>query len=127
MVLMKLAEKFGYQWTAPKKGDLFLMDLEGPHYVIVVSDTGHNEENLNVYVIPLTTKQHPAFRGPRLTQADGVTRPCYAKIDEMRAVEKKNLGEYQGVVPPKTLSMLDEYLRTILFGRPRRTLPRRKK
>jgi len=123
---MQLAEKFGYEWQAPSKGEIYLTALHGLHPVIVISNKAYNEDSKNVYVIPLTTVQHPDHFGPRLTRADGVDKPCYAKIDQMEHIKKSDLKEFRGPVSSRTLEMLDEHLRTIFFG-PKKPLPRRKK
>jgi mRNA-degrading endonuclease toxin of MazEF toxin-antitoxin module len=126
-VFMKLAEKYAFKWTAPTKGHIHGTKLHGGHPVIVISDNSYNEEELSVYVVPLTSEKHSQHCGLRLAQSDGVAKTCYAKIDQMQHLPKKELGEYLGQIVPQTLSMLEDHVRTIFFGEPKQRLPRRKK
>jgi mRNA-degrading endonuclease toxin of MazEF toxin-antitoxin module len=127
-LFIRLAEQFGYKWQAPMKGDIYLTNLHGEHQVIVISDNAYNEDSKHVYAIPLTTKRHSDHIGIRLTPEDGVSKTVYAKLDEITAVRKIDLGNFVRPVTKETLSMLEEYVRDMFFGpKIKKPMPRRKK
>jgi len=101
----------------PRPGDIFRVSLEGtghvlrgPHYGVVVSDEPFNYLS-TVVIIPLSTGAKPASFRPELSLHGQITR---ALPDQVRAVDKKRLKEYQGSVAGTSFfAALEEALREL--------------
>ncbi|HHY93991.1 MAG TPA: type II toxin-antitoxin system PemK/MazF family toxin [Firmicutes bacterium] len=85
----------------PLPGDIYLCSLEGaghvlrgPHYVVVLSDEPFNHLS-TVVVVPLSTGARPASFRPQLRFHGENTR---ALPEQVRAMDKRRLKEYQGNV-----------------------------
>ena len=82
----------------PRQGDIYRVGLEGtghvlrgPHYAVVISDEPFNYLS-TVVVVPLSTGARPASFRPE-TNLHG--KPTRALPDQIRAIDKKRLKEYQ--------------------------------
>ena len=82
----------------PRPGDIYRVSLEGtghvlrrPHYAVVISDEPFNYLS-TVVIVPLSTGARPASFRPELTLHGKVTR---ALPDQIRAIDKRRLKEYQ--------------------------------
>ena len=82
----------------PRPGDVYLVSLEGaghelrgPHYALVVSDEPFNHLS-TVVIVPLSSGAKPASFRPEIEFHGRRTR---ALVDQVRALDKKRLKEYQ--------------------------------
>ncbi|SHE28548.1 mRNA interferase MazF [Desulfofundulus australicus DSM 11792] len=92
----------------PRPGDIYRVSLEGTghilrgsHYAVVVSDEPFNYLS-TVVIVPLSTGARPASFRPELTFHGKVTR---ALPDQIRAVDKRRLKDFQGNVASTSFFM----------------------
>ncbi|HIE12048.1 MAG TPA: type II toxin-antitoxin system PemK/MazF family toxin [Desulfotomaculum sp.] len=81
-----------------RPGDIYRVSLEGtrhvlqgPHYAVIVSDEPFNYLS-TVVIVPLSTGAKPASFRPEIILRRRKTR---ALPDQLRAIDKKRLKEYQ--------------------------------
>ena len=101
----------------PKRGEVYLVQLDKPRPAIILSVDQLNRHALDVCVVALTTKHHGQFsmRVYLRAKEGGLDFDCWAKCDQVTTVEK-SLLRYPalGTLPPATLSRIEEQVRIAL-------------
>lgn len=74
----------------PKRGEIYVANLDKPRPAIILSVEQLNRHSLDVCVIPITTKQHARFvlRVPLKKGEGGLDSDCWAKCDQVTTLEK---------------------------------------
>lgn len=77
----------------PKRGEVYLANLDKPRPAIILSVDELNRHALDVCVVPVTTKQHLRFvlRVPLKKGEGGLAFDCWAKCDQVTTLEKSFL------------------------------------
>lgn len=77
----------------PKRGEIYLANLDKPRPAIILSVDQLNRHALDVCVVPITTKQHVRFvlRVPLKKGDGGLDADCWAKCDQVTTLEKVSL------------------------------------
>lgn len=77
----------------PKRGEIYLANLDKPRPAIILSVDQLNRHALDVCVVPITTKQHVRFvlRVPLKKGDGGLDADCWAKCDQVTMLEKVSL------------------------------------
>jgi len=80
----------------PKRGEIYLVNLDKQRPALVLSVNELNDHALDVCVVPLTTVEHKKFSmRPHVKAGDGGLRyDCWAKCDQVTILEKSLLLEY---------------------------------
>jgi len=101
----------------PKRGEVYLVELDKPRPAIVLSVDQLNRHALDVCVVGITTKQHIQFsmRAPLKAKEGGLDFDCWAKCDQVTSVEK-SLLRYPalGALSNATLARIEEQIRVAL-------------
>lgn len=110
--------------TLPR-GSLVLVDLEptrgheqrGTRPCLVVSDPAVNASQRFplIAVVPITGTPAPgALYPPLAPAANGLTKPSYALVDQLRSIEKQRIRRGYGQVSESELAAVDAGLRLYL-------------
>ena len=77
----------------PKRGEVYLVDLDKPRPAVVLSVDALNRHALDVCLVPFTTAQHAAFSMRVLVKRGdgGLDYNCWAKCDQVSTLEKDYL------------------------------------
>lgn len=101
----------------PKRGEVYLVQLDKPRPAVVLSVDAINKFALDVCVIGLTTVQHGKFsmRVP-IKRGDANLRfDCWAKCDQVTTIEKTYLSYPPlGVLSGKALERIEEQVKICL-------------
>jgi mRNA-degrading endonuclease toxin of MazEF toxin-antitoxin module len=101
----------------PKRGEVYLVQLDKPRPAIILSVDQLNRHALDVCVVGITAKQHPKFslRLPLKAQEGGLDFDCWAKCDQVTTVEK-TLLRYPalGALSATTMARIEEQVRIAL-------------
>ncbi len=101
----------------PKRGEVYLANLDKPRPAIVLSVDELNRHALDVCVIPVTTKQRSTFilRVPLKKGEGGLDFDCWAKCDQVTTLEKAFLRHRPlGTLPPSKLREIEEQVKFAL-------------
>lgn len=74
----------------PKRGEIYVANLDKPRPAIILSVDQLNRHALDVCVVPITTKPHARFvlRVPLKKGEGGLDADCWAKCDQVTTLEK---------------------------------------
>jgi mRNA-degrading endonuclease toxin of MazEF toxin-antitoxin module len=101
----------------PKRGEVYLVQLDKPRPAIILSVDQLNRHALDVCVVGITTKQHPKFslRLPLKAKEGGLDFDCTAKCDQVTTVEK-SLLRYPalGALSATSMARIEEQVRIAL-------------
>jgi mRNA-degrading endonuclease toxin of MazEF toxin-antitoxin module len=77
----------------PRRGEVYLVQLDKPRPAIVLSVNQLNRHALDVSVVGITTKQHRKFsmRVPIKAGDGGLDLDCWARCDQVTTLEKSLL------------------------------------
>ena len=77
----------------PKRGEVYLAQLDKPRPVLVLSIDALNANSFDVCVVPITSIEHRKFvlRVPIKTGDARLDRDCWAKCDQVTTLEKSLL------------------------------------
>ena len=101
----------------PKRGEIYLVELDKPRPAIVLSVDQLNRHSLDVCVVGITTKQHIRFtmRVPLKAKEGGLDFDCWAKCDQVTSIEKRLLRHPPlGALSATTLARIEEQVRVAL-------------
>lgn len=101
----------------PKRGEVYLVQLDKPRPAVVLSVDALNRFALDVCVVAITSVEHKKFsvRVP-ITKGEGnLNFDCWAKCDQVTTLEK-TLLRYPplGVLSATTLRQIEEQVRVCL-------------
>jgi mRNA-degrading endonuclease toxin of MazEF toxin-antitoxin module len=101
----------------PKRGEVYLVQLDKPRPAIVISVDALNKFALDVCVVPLTTVEHKNF-SMRVSIKKGdanLNFNCWAKCDEVTTLEK-SLLKYPaiGILSASAIRRIKEQVRVAL-------------
>jgi mRNA interferase MazF len=107
------------------RGSLVLVDLEptlgheqhGTRPCLVVSDPAVNASQRFplLAVVPITGTPAPgALYPPLVPGANGLTKPSYALVDQLRSIDKQRMRRLYGQVSATELAAIDAGLRLYL-------------
>ena len=102
----------------PKRGEVYLAQLDKPRPVVVLSVDWLNKFALDVCVIPITSIHHGEFsmRVPIRARDGGLHRNCWAKCDQVTTLEKSDLRyPALGLLSPPTFQSIQDQVK-IAFG-----------
>jgi mRNA-degrading endonuclease toxin of MazEF toxin-antitoxin module len=101
----------------PKRGEVYLVELDKPRPAIVLSVDQLNRHALDVCVVGITTKQHMKFsmRVPLKAKDGGLDFDCWAKCDQVTTIDK-SLLRYPalGTLSSAILARIEEQVRVAL-------------
>jgi len=101
----------------PKRGEVYLVQLDKPRPAIVVSVDPLNKFALDVCMVAVTTVEHKNFsvRVPIKKGDANLNFNCWAKCDQVTTLEK-SLLKYPpiGILSISALSRIEEQLRVTL-------------
>jgi mRNA-degrading endonuclease toxin of MazEF toxin-antitoxin module len=101
----------------PKRGEVYLVQLDKPRPAIIVSVDQLNRPALDVCVVGMTTKEHRQFSMRVEVKAGeaGLHHNCWAKCDQVTTLEKSDL-QYPaiGVLTPETLRKIEAQIKICL-------------
>jgi mRNA-degrading endonuclease toxin of MazEF toxin-antitoxin module len=101
----------------PKRGEVYLVQLDKPRPAIVLSVDQLNRHALDVSVVGITTKQHLKFSMRVALKAGegGLDLDCWAKCDQVTTLGK-TLLRYPalGTLSPQTMTKIEEQLKIAL-------------
>lgn len=103
--------------SSPKRGEVYLVNLDKPRPAIVLSVNALNKHALDVCVVPITSQTHGAFtmRVPLKKGEGGLNLDCWAKCDQVTTLEKVDLKPRPlGVLPPTRLRQIEDQVRVAL-------------
>ena len=100
----------------PKRGEIYLANLDKPRPAIILSVDQLNQHSLDVCVVPITTKQHVRFvlRVPLKKGEGGLDADCWAKCDQVTTLEKISLRPQR--LGALSTSKLQEVERQVKFA-----------
>lgn len=101
----------------PKRGEVYLADLDKPRPAVVLSVDQLNRHALDVCVVPITTKQHAKFvlRVPLKKGESGLDFDCWAKCDQVTTLEKAFLRPRPlGALSPAKLHEVEQKVKFAL-------------
>ena len=101
----------------PRRGEVYLVQLDKPRPAIVLSVDQLNRHALDVSVIGITTKLHVKFsmRVPLKAKEGGLEFDCWAKCDQVTTLEKQLLRyPALGTLSAQTMSKIEERVRIAL-------------
>ena len=77
----------------PRRGEVYLVDLDKKRPAVVLSVDALNKHALDVCVVPITTVKHGKFsmRVPLKAGDGGLDFDCWAKCDQVTTLEKSFL------------------------------------
>lgn len=105
------------QTTHPRRGEVYLVDLDKARPAIILSVDELNRHALDVCVVPITTKEHAAFsmRVPIKRGDGGLDFDCWAKCDQVTTLEKSFLRKQPiGKLSQQTFQKIEEQVRVAL-------------
>ena len=101
----------------PKRGEVYLVQLDKPRPAIVLSVDPLNKFALDVCLVPLTTMEHRNFsmRVPIKKGDANLTFSCWAKCDQVTTIEKALLRyPLLGVLSTGAIGRVEEQVRVAL-------------
>ncbi|PYU18253.1 MAG: type II toxin-antitoxin system PemK/MazF family toxin [Acidobacteria bacterium] len=101
----------------PKRGEVYLVQMDKPRPAVVVSVDSVNKFALDVCVVPLTTAQHREFsmRVPVAAGEGGLQYDGWAKCDQVTTLEKTYFHYPPlGALPPRTFGRIQEQVKVAL-------------
>ena len=101
----------------PKRGEVYLVDLDKPRPAVILSVDALNRHALDVCVVPFTTVQHAEFSmRVRVEKEDGgLDYDCWAKCDQLTTLEKDYLRyPALGVLSDASLGVIQEQVKVAL-------------
>ena len=101
----------------PKRGEVYLVQLDKPRPAIVLSVDPLNNFALDVCLVPLTTMEHRNFsmRVPIKKGDANLHSNCWAKCDQVTTLEKALLRYPPlGVLSTSVLGRVEEQVRVAL-------------
>jgi mRNA-degrading endonuclease toxin of MazEF toxin-antitoxin module len=101
----------------PKRGEVYLVQLDKPRPALVLSVNQLNRHAFDVCVVGITTKEHIKFSMRVLLRAGdgGLTFDCWAKCDQVTTLPKSHLRYPPlGFLHPQSLSQIEEQVRVAL-------------
>lgn len=110
--------------SRPSRGEVWLVDLSptrgheqaGRRPAVVVSTDAFNHGPAGlVVVLPLTTTQRGTpLHVPIEPPCGGVSRPSYAKCEDVRSISTNRLAERWGTLDDETMALIEDRLRILL-------------
>jgi mRNA-degrading endonuclease toxin of MazEF toxin-antitoxin module len=101
----------------PKRGEVYIVQLDKPRPAVVLSVDQINKHALDVCVVGITTIERKTFsmRVPIKKGEANLSFDCWAKCDQVTSLEK-TLLRYPaiGVLPAATLARIEEQVRICL-------------
>jgi mRNA-degrading endonuclease toxin of MazEF toxin-antitoxin module len=101
----------------PKRGEVYVVQLDKPRPALVLSVDAINRFALDVCVVALTSVEHKKFsvRAPVQKGEGNLKVDCWAKCDQVTTLEK-SLLKYPaiGVLSKSTLRRIEEQVRVCL-------------
>lgn len=101
----------------PKRGEVYLAQLDKPRPVVVLSVDSLNKFVLDVCVVPATSVQHGEFsmRVPIAAPDGGMRRNCWAKCDQVTTLEKSYLRyPALGILSTPTFQAIEDAVKVAL-------------
>lgn len=101
----------------PRRGEIYLVQLDKPRPAIVLSVDQLNRHAWDVCVVGITTKEHLKFsmRIPLKAKEGGLDLDCWAKCDQVTTLEKKLLRyPALGTLSAPTLAKIEEQVKIAL-------------
>jgi mRNA-degrading endonuclease toxin of MazEF toxin-antitoxin module len=101
----------------PRRGEIYLVQLDKPRPAIVLSVDQLNRHALDVCVVGITTREHLKFsmRVPLKAKEGGLDFDCWAKCDQVTTLEKRLLRyPALGALPVQTLAKIEEQVKIAL-------------
>jgi mRNA interferase MazF len=110
--------------SRPRQGDVWWIDLRTPvgneqgyrRPAVVVSADAFNrlKEDL-VFVVPMTTRERGKPYHVKIDPlASGLTKMCWAQVEDLRSVSLARLQEHVGEVDEGTLAEIGEIIRLLM-------------
>ncbi len=105
-----------WAYLAPRSGS----EQTGRRPVIVVSHDGFNQSLgwRSIIVIPMTTSQSQAKRGPTVVElgggATGHSKPGFAVCHQITTLDRAKLTKRTGVLTPRDLEAVEEGLKAAM-------------
>jgi mRNA-degrading endonuclease toxin of MazEF toxin-antitoxin module len=101
----------------PKRGEVYLVELDKPRPAVVLSVDALNKFALDVCVVGMTSVEHKKFsvRVPIKRGQDNLNFDCWAKCDQVTTLEK-TLLRYPplGALSSATLRQIEDQVRVCL-------------
>jgi mRNA-degrading endonuclease toxin of MazEF toxin-antitoxin module len=101
----------------PKRGEVYLVQLDKPRPTIILSVDQLNRHALDVCIVGITTKLHGKFsmRVPLKAKKGALDFDCWAKCDQVTTLEK-SLLRYPalGSLSASTMAIIEEQVRIAL-------------
>jgi mRNA-degrading endonuclease toxin of MazEF toxin-antitoxin module len=101
----------------PKRGDVYLVQLDKPRPAVVISVDAINKFALDVCVVGMTSVEHKKFsmRVPVRKGEGNLNFDCWAKCDQVTTLAK-TLLRYPplGALPTATLHQIEDQVRACL-------------
>ncbi len=101
----------------PKRGEVYLVQLDKPRPAVVLSVDPLNKFALDVCVVAVTSVEHGKFsmRAPLKKGDANLNFNCWAKCDQVTTLEKSLLKHPPiGVLSSSALSRIEEQVRVAL-------------
>lgn len=101
----------------PRRGEVYLVDLDKPRPAIILSVDALNKFALDVCLVPITTVQHVRFsmRVPLKARGGGLDYDSWAKCDQVMTLEKRYLCYPPlGVLSEAVFRMIQEQVKVAL-------------
>ncbi len=101
----------------PRRGEVYVVDLDKPRPAIVLSVDALNKFALDVSLVPLTTVEHRKFsvRIPIKKGEANLNSDCWAKCDQVTTLEKSFLRyPALGALSAPTLTKIEDQVRVCL-------------
>jgi mRNA-degrading endonuclease toxin of MazEF toxin-antitoxin module len=101
----------------PRRGEVYLVQLDKLRPAIVLSVDQLNRHALDVCVVGITTKQHLKFsmRVALKAKEGGLDFDCWAKCDQVTTLEKSFLRyPALGMLPAETIARIEEQVKIAL-------------
>jgi mRNA-degrading endonuclease toxin of MazEF toxin-antitoxin module len=101
----------------PKRGEVYLVQLDKPRPAIILSVDQLNRHALDVRLVGITIKQHAKFslRLPLKAKEGGLGFDCWPKCDQVTTIEKSFLRYPPlGSLSAGTMARIEEQVRITL-------------
>lgn len=102
--------------TGPKRGDVYLVDLDKPRPAVILSVDQLNRHALDVCIVPVTSIEHAAFSMRVLLKKGdgGLHSNCWAKCDQVTTIEKTYLQKQIGRLSTQSLQNIETQVKIAL-------------
>ena len=103
--------------SSPRRGEVYLVNLDKPRPAIVLTVDALNRHALDVCVVPITTKTHAQFtmRVPLRKGDGGLDRDCWAKCDQVMTLEKADIqARPLGALSLSKLQQIEDQVRVAM-------------